>query len=217
MKVPRVLAKYVDVVNHPGVYIKAEIDKVKHNVQVEVSNAMGKIIVFAMLGLFGLFLLTFASITLALFLNSVLDSSFYGFLIVTGLYLLLVIFLVAIRNNDSLQRSMFGLPEKKQPVMAEKSSLPPPDKVDPRKFGVAKPTASGVHPQDREITKRTVVRPDTPGTRPTTVKKTIIRPDGTTTEYSTSDGAGSANPESARTAPPPPPPDTRPEPRATSV
>ena len=209
MRVPRALAKYVDVVNHPSVYIKAEIDKIKHNIQVEVSNAMGKIIVFAMLGLFGLFLLTFASITLGLFLNSVLDSSFYGFLIVTGIYLLLVIFLVAIRNNDSLQRKMFGLPEKKKPVMSEERQLPPPDKVDPRKFGVAKPTASSVHPQDREVVKRTVIRSDEPNGRPTTVKKTIIKPDGTTTEYATR--------ESAKTAPPAPAPGTPPEPRATST
>ena len=114
MRVPKALAKYVDVVNHPGIYIKAEIDKITTTVEAKVSDVMGKIIVFALLGLLGLFLLTFASITLALFLNSVLDSSFYGFLIVTGLYLIGVIFLVLIRNNDPLQRKLFGLPPKKQ-------------------------------------------------------------------------------------------------------
>ena len=162
MKVPRALAKYVDVVNHPGTYIKAEIDKITQNVKAEVSNAMGKIIVFAMLGVFGLFLLTFASLTLALFLNSVLDSAFYGFLIVTGLYLLVVISLVLIRNNDSLQRKLFGLPKPAKPVRSDAHILPPPDKVDPIKYGVEKPRADSRHPQDsgrRVVVKKTVIRP----------------------------------------------------------
>ena len=178
MKVPRVLAKYVDVVNHPGVYIKAEIDRVTKDVKVKVSEAMGKVIVFGMLAVFGLFLLTFASLTLAFFLNSVLDSEFYGFLIVTGLYLAVVIFLVVIRNNDSLQRKLFGLPKPEKPPLPKSHQLPAPDKVDPRKFGVAKPLETSL-PKNG---KPTVAdrRPDTiypPADRrqePAKMKRTVV-------------------------------------------
>ena len=138
MRVPKALAKYVDVVNHPGIYIKAEIDKITSSVEAKVSDVMGKIIVFALLGLLGLFLLTFASITLALFLNSVLDSSFYGFLIVTGLYLIGVVFLVLIRNNDPLQRKLFGLPPKKALPIDSSHQLEAPDTVRTNEYRAAR-------------------------------------------------------------------------------
>ena len=143
MRVPKALAKYVDVVNHPGIYIKAEIDKITSNVKAEVSDVMGKIILFALLGLMGLFLLVFASLTLALFLNSVLDSSFYGFLIVTGLYLLVVVFLVLIRNNDSLQRKMFGLPPKQEiRTLPTSRQLDAPDTLRTNEYRAARTTAT---------------------------------------------------------------------------
>lgn len=134
MKVPRVLAKYVDVVNHPGVYIKAEIDKITGNIEEKVQEILPKVILLVLMGLLGLFLLVFASLTLALFLNDVLDSPFYGFLIVTGLYLLGVLFLVLIRSNDSLQRKMFGLPDKGSGAQSRR--LVAPEKVEPTAYRV---------------------------------------------------------------------------------
>ncbi|MGB3777832.1 MAG: phage holin family protein [Tunicatimonas sp.] len=132
MKVPKVLAKYVDVVNHPGVYIKAEIDKVTSEIKAKVQELLPKIVLSALAGVFGLFLLAFASVTLALFLNDVLDSPFYGFLIVTGLYLLVVILLVLTLGNDSWQRKIFGLP--KPGSGGQSHRLVAPDKVDPTAY-----------------------------------------------------------------------------------
>lgn len=157
MKVPRALAKYVDVVNHPGVYIKAEIDKVTSNIEAKAQEILPKIILLVLMAVLGLFLLVFASLTLAFFLNDVLDSPFYGFLIVTGLYLLAVLFLVLIRSNEALQRKMFGLPKKSD--VRQSQRLVAPDKVDPTAYRVgqsylhnevehpsdAKPPASKTH------------------------------------------------------------------------
>lgn len=134
MKVPRVLAKYVDVVNHPGVYIKAEIDKVVSELKAKGQELFPKIVLSVLAGVFGLFLLAFASLTLALFLNDVLDSLFYGFLIVTGLYLLVVLFLVLALINESLQRKMFGLP--KESDVRQSQRLVAPEKVDPTAYRV---------------------------------------------------------------------------------
>ena len=138
MRVPKALAKYVDVVNHPGIYIKAEIDKISATAKAQALEVMPKVVLFALLGLLGLFLLTFASITLALFLNSVLDSSFYGFLIVTGLYLIGVIFLVLIRNNDRLQRKIFGLPPKEPRPLDTAHQLEAPSTVRPNEYRAAR-------------------------------------------------------------------------------
>ena len=132
MKVPKVLAKYVDVVNHPGVYIKAEIDKITSEVKAKAKELFPKIVLSVLAAIFGLFLLTFASLTLALFLNDVLDSPFYGFLIVTGLYLLVVVFLVLTLRNDAWQRKMFGLPKQGSEVQSRR--LVAPDKVDPTAY-----------------------------------------------------------------------------------
>ena len=132
MKVPKVLAKYVDVVNHPGVYIKAEIDKITSEVKAKAKELFPKIVLGVLAGIFGLFLLTFASLTLAFFLNDVLDSPFYGFLIVTGLYLLVVVFLVLALRKESWQRKLFGLP--KPGSEASSRRLVAPDKVDPTAY-----------------------------------------------------------------------------------
>lgn len=138
MRVPKALAKYVDVVNHPGVYIKAEIDKISLTIETKVQGILPKLVLFALLGVMGLFLLVFASLTLALFLNSVLDSAFYGFLIVTGLYLMVVIFLVLIKNNDSLQRKLFGLPANEKPTVPTSHQLDAPDTVRTDEYRAAR-------------------------------------------------------------------------------
>lgn len=138
MRVPKALAKYINVVNHPGIYIKAEIDKISHNVEAKVQGVLPKVVLFALLGMMGLFLLVFASLTLALFLNSVLNSSFYGFLIVTGLYLMVVVFLILIRNNDALQRKLFGLPAKEKRIVPTSHQLEAPDNVRPNEYRAAR-------------------------------------------------------------------------------
>lgn len=157
MKVPRVLAKYVDVVNHPGVYIKAEIDKVTGEVKAKVQALLPKIVLSVLAAVFGLFLLTFASLTLALFLNDVLDSPFYGFLIVTGLYLLVVIFLVIALRSESMQRSMFGVPKGSG---ASSRRLVAPDKVDPTAYRM------GQEQLHNEVRDRPASKPTSPATAP---------------------------------------------------
>jgi hypothetical protein len=157
MKVPRVLAKYVDVVNHPGVYIKAEIDKVTGEVKAKVQEILPKIVLSVLAAVFGLFLLTFASLTLALFLNDVLDSPFYGFLIVTGLYLLVVIFLVIALRSESMQRSMFGVPKDSG---GSSRRLVAPDKVDPTAYRM------GQEQLHDEVRSRPTSKPASPATAP---------------------------------------------------
>lgn len=156
MKVPRVLAKYVDVVNHPGVYIKAEIDKVVSDIKAKMQELLPKIVLSVLAGVFGLFLLVFASLTLALFLNDVLDSPFYGFLIVTGLYLLIVLFLVLALRNESLQRKMFGSPEGN----GQSRRLVAPEKVDPTAYRVGQ---AQLHD---EVTDRPNAKTANPATAP---------------------------------------------------
>ena len=106
MKIPRALAKYIDVVNHPGYYVKTEVDRIKKTAKAQALEIVAKAVVFGAMGFVAFFLLVFASITLGLFLNSVLNSSFYGFLIVTGLYFLTLLGIFLFRK--SIERAIKG-------------------------------------------------------------------------------------------------------------
>ena len=120
MKIPRALAKYIDVVNHPGYYVKTEVDRIKKTAKAQVREIVAKAVIFGAMGFVGFFLLVFASITLGLFLNSVLDSPFYGFLIVTGLYFLALLAIFLLRNL--IQRAIKGKPSQQEEQPTSRSS-----------------------------------------------------------------------------------------------
>ncbi|GEM_PF-3329661 len=115
MKIPKAITKYIDVVNHPGYYIRLEVERVKASAQEKLTEVISKLIIFAAIGLVALFVLVFLSITVGLLLNDALDSSFLGFLIVTGFYALVLIILFLVKNNF----------EKRLLAMAKKSVVVP--------------------------------------------------------------------------------------------
>lgn len=115
MKMPKAIAKYIDVVNHPGYYIRVEVERIKASAQEKLTEVISKLIILAAIGLVALFVLVFLSITAGLLLNDALDSSFLGFLIVTGFYILVLIVLFLVKNNV----------EKKLLEMAKKSVVVP--------------------------------------------------------------------------------------------
>lgn len=130
MKLPKALAKYIDVINHPAAYLKMEVERVKTNMQVKIADIVTKVVIFAALGVVALFILIFGSITLGLYLNSVLESSFLGFLIVTGFYVLVLILLLLVKDKDRIVRSWLGFAKKnvalslREPRQFEQDPLP---------------------------------------------------------------------------------------------
>ncbi len=130
MKIPKAVAKYIEVVNNPVTYLKIEIERVKGNVQAKISDIVTKVIIFAAMGVVGLFVLTFGSITLGLYLNVVLESAFLGFLIVTGLYIMALIILLLISDKEKIVRNMLGFAKHnvaitlKEPQQFEQDPLP---------------------------------------------------------------------------------------------
>lgn len=132
MKIPKALAKYVDVVNHPGYYIQMEIERIKSSAQEKVTEIISKVVIFAAIGLVALFVLVFLSVTVGLLLNDALDSSYLGFLIVTGFYILVLIILFLVKNHF----------ERKILSMAKKSVVVPvehPRQMEQRKNGKHRP------------------------------------------------------------------------------
>ncbi len=115
MKIPKAIAKYVDIVNHPGHYIRMEVERIKANAQDKMTEVISKLIILAAIGLLALFVLVFLSITAGLLINDALDSSYLGFLIVTGFYALALTILLLVKDNI----------EKKLLQMAKKSVVVP--------------------------------------------------------------------------------------------
>lgn len=108
MRIPKSIAKYIDVASNPTMYLRIEIERVKGNVKQKATDIITKVVIFAAMGIVGLFILTFGSITLGLYLNDVLESSSLGFLIVTGFYVLVLIILLLISDKEKIVRSMMG-------------------------------------------------------------------------------------------------------------
>lgn len=119
MKLTSTIGKLANILNHPGTYLKSEVEKVKRNARHKISEIIVKVILFALMGLVGLMILVFGSVTAGLWLNEVTDSSFLGFLIVTGFYVLLLVMLLLIKDKDKITHKMFGFAKRAVAVELE--------------------------------------------------------------------------------------------------
>ncbi|MEM9833264.1 MAG: phage holin family protein [Bacteroidota bacterium] len=137
MKVPRAIAKYIDVVNHPGYYIRLEIERVKANAQEKMTEVISKLIILAAIALLALFVLVFLSITAGLLINNALDSSYLGFLIVTGFYALVLTILLLVKDNiekkllQMAKKSVVVTVKNPQQIIQGENKQSPPDQASP--------------------------------------------------------------------------------------
>ena len=88
-------------------YIETRIALVKAEAKDDVMKAMRAAIIYGTIAVLGLFFVLFLSLTIALALNAALDSRFWGFAIVTGLYLIMLLTLYALRDSEKV-KNMFG-------------------------------------------------------------------------------------------------------------
>ena len=84
-------------------YIEARIALVKFETKESITEAVIAVVRIGILLILSLFVAIFASISLALFLNDVLVSQFAGFLIVTGVYLVLLMIAIAMKDNKAVK------------------------------------------------------------------------------------------------------------------
>ncbi len=88
-------------------YMETRIALVKAEVKDDIMKAMRAGMIFGAIAILGLFFVLFLSLTIALALNALLDSWFWGFAIVTGLYLVTLAVLFSLRNSEKV-KNMFG-------------------------------------------------------------------------------------------------------------
>lgn len=88
-------------------YVETRIELVRAEVKDSMMAAMRAAVIFGSIAVLGLFFLLFLSLSIALALNEALDSTFWGFVIVTALYLAAVLTLFSLRNSEKV-KNMFG-------------------------------------------------------------------------------------------------------------
>ncbi len=71
--------------------VEAKVELLKIEMKEEAAKTASKIISVVFLGLMIFFIVIFLSITIATFLNYILESQFWGYAIITGFYTLLLI------------------------------------------------------------------------------------------------------------------------------
>ena len=110
MNQPRGLLKLLKVdslIHNLTDYIETRIALIKAEAKDDVMKAMRAAMIYGAIAVLGLFFVLFLSLTIALVLNDALDSWFWGFAIVTGLYLIMLIVLYTLRDSEKV-KMMFG-------------------------------------------------------------------------------------------------------------
>lgn len=88
-------------------YVETRIDLIKAEAKDNLMVAMRAAAIYGAIAVLGIFFVIMLSITIALVLNAVLNSSFWGFVIVTGIYLITLVTLFMLRNSEKV-KMMFG-------------------------------------------------------------------------------------------------------------
>jgi uncharacterized membrane protein YqjE len=103
------LLKFLNVdpiINDLVAIVEAKVELVKIELKEEAAKAATKIISAIFLGVMVFLIVIFLSITVATFLNEVLNSHFWGFAIITGFYLLLLIGFKLFKVGNKLERAI---------------------------------------------------------------------------------------------------------------
>jgi len=111
-------------------YIEARIDLFKFETKESITEAVIAIVQVVALMVLSLFVVTFLSVGLSLFLNDVLDSPFWGFFIVAGFYLVLLIGALVLKNSPAIKaRIMASMFKEEAQKAAEETEAPMPAKA----------------------------------------------------------------------------------------
>lgn len=103
------LLKFLNVdpiINDLVAIVEAKIELLKIELKEEVAKVATKIISAIFLGIMVFLIVIFLSITIATFLNEVLDSHFWGYTIVTGFYLFLLVGFKLFKVGDKLEQTI---------------------------------------------------------------------------------------------------------------
>ncbi len=90
-------------------YLRVRGEKLKLDIITQVSRILAQFMVLASIALIFLFIVVFLSLALSAYLNEVLVSAHAGYLIVAGIYLLILIGLFFLLKSNRVQNALESL------------------------------------------------------------------------------------------------------------
>jgi|SRR5690554_5770471 len=105
-----------EIVNTIKDLISVRLEMIQEGIRQRISSFIIRFIILFCMGIIGLFILLFASLSLAFYLSELNQSVYMGFIYVTGIYILILLILYLIRNSlkvrsslqDSINRFIFA-------------------------------------------------------------------------------------------------------------
>jgi uncharacterized membrane protein YqjE len=85
-------------------YLETRLELVKLEAKEEIAKVLSRILLFTLFMMLLAMLVIISSITLGMYLNYLLDSPYWGMVIISGLYLLFLVFLVFTHNAPFWKR-----------------------------------------------------------------------------------------------------------------
>jgi len=95
-----------EIVNTLKNIVDVRMEMIQEGIRKRVTSFITRIAILILMGVVGLFLLLFASFSLAFYLSEISRSPFMGFLYVAGIYLVLFVVLFLVRNSLQLQANL---------------------------------------------------------------------------------------------------------------
>jgi uncharacterized BrkB/YihY/UPF0761 family membrane protein len=85
-------------------YIKIKGEQLKLEILSHVARILAYVIIFIAIGLVTSFLVLFGALTLAVVINHWLGSEFWGYVIVSGILLVVLVLLIMLLRSQKIQR-----------------------------------------------------------------------------------------------------------------
>ena len=85
-------------------YLETRLELIKLEAKEEIAKVLSRILLFTLFMMLFAMLIIISSITLGMYLNYLLDSAYWGMVIISGLYLFVLVFLVSTRNAHFWKR-----------------------------------------------------------------------------------------------------------------
>lgn len=95
--------KIDNIIDHISELIEAKVEVYKVELKYEVAKIGAKLLSFIILSFFISLIVIFLSFSAATLINSLMDSRYWGFVIVTGFYTLLVVLYLSFKVNLGIQ------------------------------------------------------------------------------------------------------------------
>ncbi|MEO9482319.1 MAG: phage holin family protein [Ekhidna sp.] len=103
-------------------FVEVKTEQIKLKIITRVARMLSGVIALSMLALFSMFFLFFLSFAFAEMINAGLDSTYLGYLIISGGYLLIILLIIVLLKTKKMQKWIENLIMKLEEAKHEQKS-----------------------------------------------------------------------------------------------